>query len=381
MMNNGKHIYLDNHATTQVDSRVLKAMLPYFREFYGNPSSNNAAGDIAMEAVTQARNSILKNLCAPSSQLIFTSCATESIALVFQSLEKSIREPGHIITQATEHKAVLENCNELIEKGWEVSFLKVNTKGTVSPSQVSDAIRPNTKLICIMEVNNEIGSINPISDIASIARKNDISMMVDATQAIGKTATNYDISRIEYYVFSSHKIYGPKGIAGLIVNQEGLNYLQPQLLGGYQDTKIRSGTLNVPGIVGLSKAVEIAITSLEEDIEKIKTLRDRFISSLKKSGIEFRLNTSLSSSVPNNINIRFVNVPNHVLQHKIQKDISLSAGSACNGNEKSHVLKAIGLTINEIRESVRIGIGRFTTEKEIDISCEKIISKVREINN
>ena len=177
MMNNGKHIYLDNHATTRVDDRVIEAMLPYFKENYGNPNSSNAAGESAMEAVTQARNSMLHKLSAPSSQLIFTSCATESITLVFQSLVKSVDKPGHIITQRLNTKLFLENCIDLKKKGWDVTFLEVGKDGIVHPNQVNEAIKHNTKLICIMEVNNEIGSINPISEIVSIAESQNIPMM------------------------------------------------------------------------------------------------------------------------------------------------------------------------------------------------------------
>ncbi len=372
-----KHIYLDNMATTPVDTIVIDVMLPFYFDKYGNPGSNNFLGKLSSNAIVRSKKNILKNLNTPKSKVIFHSCATESITTVFKSLDDNY-ERQHIITQKTEHKAVIENCKALEEKGWDISYLDVDVNGNICIEDLKNSIREKTKLIAIMQVNNEIGTLHPIDEISNIATENNILFLVDGSQGFGKDERNINFSKIDYYTISSHKIYGPKGIAALICSRKGISELTPLIKGGNQEDGFRSGTPNVPGIVGLAKAIEL-VKKNETEISRISRYRKLFLKILDKNFIKYNLNTPLENSVPHNLNIHFCGISNSKLQNNIFELVSFSVGSACSEGEQSYVLESTNKNECHISESIRIGFGRFTTKEEVYIAANILIESIKQI--
>jgi cysteine desulfurase len=378
-------IYMDNHATTQVDPRVLEAMLPYFGEKFGNAASrNHSFGWAAEEAVENARAQIATLIGATPKEIIFTSGATESDNLMLKGIAESYREKGnHIITQATEHKAVLDTCKRLEKQGYEVTYLPVRKDGRVDPEDLHKAITPKTILITVMYANNEIGVIQPIAEIGKIAEEHGIIFAVDAAQAVGRIPVDVRKENIDLLSISAHKIYGPKGVGALYVGRRHPRVQLSALLdGGGHERGMRSGTLNVPGIVGLGEACEVAEKEMPRESERLKGLRD----SLKK-GLEDRLdlvfiNGSLEHRLPGNLNMSFAFVDGESLLMGIN-DVAVSSGSACTSAtlEASHVLKAIGVGEELAQTSIRFGLGRYNTEEEVDYVTEKVVQVVAKLRD
>jgi cysteine desulfurase len=378
-------IYMDNHATTQVDPRVLEAMLPYFGEKFGNAASrNHSFGWAAEEAVENARAQIATLIGATPKEIIFTSGATESDNLMLKGIAESYREKGnHMITQATEHKAVLDTCKRLEKQGYEVTYLPVRKDGRVDPEDLHKAITPKTILITVMYANNEIGVIQPIAEIGKIAEEQGIIFAVDAAQAVGRIPVDVRKENIDLLSISAHKIYGPKGVGALYVGRRHPRVQLSALLdGGGHERGMRSGTLNVPGIVGLGEACEVAEKEMPRESERLKGLRD----SLKK-GLEDRLdlvfiNGSLEHRLPGNLNMSFAFVDGESLLMGIN-DVAVSSGSACTSAtlEASHVLKAIGVGEELAQTSIRFGLGRYNTEEEVDYVTEKVVQVVAKLRD
>jgi cysteine desulfurase len=378
-------VYLDNNSTTPVDPEVLKEMIPFFSEKYGNAASKtHRYGWEAEEAVELARKRIADLINADSREIIFTSGATESINLAIKGItENFFGEKKQIITSNIEHKAVLDSLNYLEKFGIEISYIKADRNGLVNPSDVLNAITPKTALVSIMTANNEIGTVQPIAEISGICRDKGILFHTDATQAIGKIPFDVNLLGVDLVSFSAHKLYGPKGIGTLFIkNKNPKIKITEQISGGGHENNLRSGTLNVPAIVGYGKACELCKRKMFEEYETQVILRDRLINNLVHN-LEFAtLNGHSSKRLPNNINMCFENVDSTVLMSEV-KELAFSTGSACSSAslELSHVLKAIGKTDSESRCSVRLGIGRFTKNEEIDFAIDKLIEAVKKIRN
>lgn len=365
-------IYLDNNATTAVDPQVLEAMLPYFTDKPGNAgSSGHSFGWEAEEAVETARSEVANMIGATSQEIIFTAGATESINLVISNIKS-----GHIITVSTEHKAVLASCKELEKKGVSTTYLPVDSKGLLDLNLLKDSIKPDTRLISVMFANNETGVIQDIEAVTKIANENNIPFLCDATQAIGKVPVN--VQGIDYMPCSAHKFYGPKGVGALYIDKNiDTNVMNPIIHGGSQELGLRSGTHNVPGIVGLGKACSVASSQLSESNAKIKELRDSLESKLL-SIPGTTINGDTVQRLPNTINLAFSNIEGQMVIESLGKEIALATGSACNADlvEPSHVLKNMGIANNGILGSVRISLGRFNTADEIEIACNRITEVV-----
>jgi cysteine desulfurase len=380
-------IYFDNHATTQVDPRVLQAMLPYFTEKFGNAASrNHPFGWAGEEAVENARAQVASLIGATPKEIIFTSGATESDNLMIKGVAEMYREKGnHIITQAIEHKAVLDTCKRLEKDGFEVTYLPVQRDGRVDPEDVRKAITPKTILITIMYANNEIGIINPIAEIGKIAKERGIFFAVDAVQAVGKIPVDVQKDNIDLLAVSAHKIYGPKGVGALYVRRRNPRVQLSAIIdGGGHERGMRSGTLNVPGIVGLGAACEIAQKEMAEESVRLHNLRDRLKAGLEAKLDEVFINGSMEHRLPNNLNMSFAYVEGESLLMGIN-DIAVSSGSACTSAtlEPSYVLKALGVGEDLAHTSIRFGLGRFNTEEEVDYVTEKmvhVVKKLRELS-
>jgi cysteine desulfurase len=373
-------IYMDNHATTRVDPRVLQAMLPYFSEKFGNAASrNHGFGWAAEEAVENARAQVASLVGGTPKEIVFTSGATESDNLMLKGVAESYREKGnHIITQATEHKAVLDSCKRLEKYGYEITYLPVARDGRVNPEEVRTAITSKTILIAIMFANNEIGTIQPIVEIAKIAKENGILFAVDAAQAVGKVPLNVQADNIDLLAISAHKFYGPKGVGALYARRSDPRVQLAALIdGGGHERGMRSGTLNIPGIVGLGKACEIAQKEMHEEAPRVSALRDHLQSALETRLEAVHVNGSQEHRLPNNLNASFANVDGQSLLLGIN-DIAVSSGSACTSAtlEPSYVLKAIGLGEELAHSSIRFGLGRFSTQEEVDYTAEKVVEVV-----
>src|ERR1700686_4475577 len=361
-------IYMDNHATTPVDPRVLEAMLPYFTQKFGNAASrNHAFGWAGEEAVETARQQIASLINATPKEIIFTSGATESDNLMIKGIAEMYREKGnHIITQAIEHKAVLDTCKRLEKYGYEVTYLPVHKDGRVDPEDVRKAITPKTILITIMYANNEIGVINPIAEIGKIAKEHGIFFAVDGVQEVGK-------------------IYGPKGVGALYVRRRNPRVQLSAIAdGGGHERGMRSGTLNVPGIVGLGKACEICQEEMAQESERLRGLRDRLKAGLEAKLDEVFVNGSMEHRLPNNLNMSFAYVEGESLLMGIN-DIAVSSGSACTSAtlEPSYVLKGLGVGEDLAHTSIRFGLGRFNTQEEVDYVIDKmvqVVTKLRELS-
>lgn len=376
-------IYLDNHATTPMDPRVLEAMLPYFVENFGNAASrNHSFGWTAEEAVEKARKQLADLVGANSKEIVFTSGATESNNLALKGAAEMYAQKGnHIITAATEHKAVLDTCKRLEKHGVRVTYLPVRPDGLVDLDMLRDAINDKTILVSIMYGNNEIGTIQPIREIGRICRERGVLLHTDATQAVGKIPVNVNDDNIDLMSFSGHKIYGPKGVGALYVRRKNPRVqLTAQMDGGGHERGMRSGTLNVPGIVGFGKAAELCQGSLAEEMARARALRDRLKDRIMSELDEVYINGTMEHRLPHNLNISFAYVEGESLLMGIN-DIAVSSGSACTSAtlEPSYVLKALGAGDDLAHSSIRFGIGRFNTEEEIDYTANKIIEVVRKL--
>ena len=380
-------IYLDNNATTPMDPRVLEAMTPYFLEDYGNAASrNHPFGWKAEEAVDYAREQVAKLINADPKEIIFTSGATEGDNLGIKGVFEMYAQKGnHIITATTEHKAVLDTCRHLEKLGAEITYLKVQPDGLIDLKELEAAIRPTTILISIMYANNEIGVVMPIKEISAIARRHGVLVFTDATQAVGKIPVDVIADGIDLMAFTAHKMYGPKGVGALYVRRKNPRVkVTAQMDGGGHERGMRSGTLNVPGIVGLGKACELCMQDMEADTKRISKLRDKLETALLLLE-EAYVNGSTKHRLPHVSNISFKHVEGEGLLMGFNKNIALSSGSACTSAslEPSYVLKALGLGDDLAHSSLRFGLGRFTTEEQIDYTVNAIsetVIKLREMS-
>ncbi len=376
-------IYLDNHATTPMDPRILEAMLPYFVENFGNAASrNHSFGWAAEEAVERARKQLADLTGATAKEIVFTSGATESNNLALKGVAEMYAQKGnHIITAATEHKAVLDTCKRLEKHGVRVTYLPVRSDGLVDLDTLRDAFTGATILVSIMYGNNEIGTVQPIREIGRICRERGVLLHTDATQAVGKIPVNVNDDNIDLMSFSGHKMYGPKGVGALYVRRKNPRVqVTAQMDGGGHERGMRSGTLNVPGIVGFGKAAEICRESLAEEMARTQRLRDRLKDRILGELDEVYINGTMEHRLPHNLNISFAYVEGESLLMGIN-DIAVSSGSACTSAtlEPSYVLKALGAGDDLAHSSIRFGIGRFNTEEEIDYTAGKMIEVVRKL--
>src|SRR6202522_1603428 len=380
-------IYVDNHATRPVDPRVLEAMTPYFTEKFGDAASHNHEfGWVAEEAVENARAQIAKLIGATPKEIVFTSGATESTNLAIKGVAEMYREKGnHIITQVTEHKATLDTCKRLEKYGYEVTYLPVEKDGRINLDQLRKAITPKTILISIMYANNEIGTVQPVAEIGKIAKEKGVFFHVDGVQAVGKIPVDVQKDGIDLMSISAHKIYGPKGVGALYVRRKNPRVqLAAQIDGGGHERGMRSGTLNVPGIVGLGKACELCGQEMAQESEKLFKLRERLRASILSRPDETFINGSAEHRLPHNINISFAYVEGESLLMGIN-DIAVSSGSACTSAtlEPSYVLKALGVGEDLAHTSIRFGLGRFNTDEEVDYVANRVVetvSRLRELS-
>jgi len=374
-----KTIYLDNNATTRLDDRVLKAMLPYFTENYANANSAHLAGLSVNEAVELAAWHTAGLIGAEEKEIVFTSGATESINLAIKGFATQNRT--HIVTVATEHKAVLDTCLYMESIGFDVSFLPVNSDGLLNLDLLEKTITTNTLMVNVMMVNNETGVIQDCREIARIAHAKNALFMCDATQAVGKIPIAVEDLGIDLLAFSAHKFYGPKGIGALYISSKGKIKLTSQIHGGGQQRKLRSGTLNVPGIIGLGKACEIALAEMKADEERISALRNHLEESLLRIEGSF-VNGNSQKRIYNTSNICFPGISAQRLIIALQ-NIAVSDGSACSSviTEPSHVLKALGLSNENALSSVRFSLGKFTTFDEIEETIARVTRLVKELRS
>jgi cysteine desulfurase len=380
-------IYLDHNATTPCDPRVVDAMVPYFTQNFGNAASrNHPFGWQAEEAVDYAREQVAKLIGADPKEIIFTSGATEGDNLAIKGVFEMYAGKGnHIITCNIEHKAVLDTCKHIEKLGGEVTYLKVQDDGLINLQELEAAIKPTTILISLMYANNEIGTVMPMKEISAIAKKHGVLVFSDATQAVGKIPVNVNKDGIDLMAFTSHKMYGPKGAGALYVRRKNPRVkVTAQMDGGGHERGMRSGTLNVPGIVGFGKACEICMQEMDQDAERIVKLRDKLENALL-SLEEAYLNGHKQYRLPHVSNISFKYVEGEGLLMGFNKDIALSSGSACTSAslEPSYVLKALGLGDDLAHSSLRFGLGRFTTEDQIDYTIEAVtrtVNKLREMS-
>jgi cysteine desulfurase len=373
-------IYMDYHATTPVDPRVVEAMVPYFTEHFGNAASrNHPFGWEAEEAVDKARKQVADLIGANAKEIVFTSGATESDNLAIKGVAEMYREKGnHIITCVTEHKAVIDTCKRLEKEGYRVTYLQVQKDGLISLDELRRAISDKTILITIMSANNEIGVVQPIAEIGAIAKEKGILFHTDAVQAVGKIPFNVIDLKVDMASMSAHKMYGPKGVGALYVRRRNPRVLlAPIIDGGGHERGMRSGTLNVPGIVGFGKAAELCRLEMESDTKRLLALRERLNEKLHKGLDEIYINGSMERRLPHNLNISFAYVEGESLLMGIN-DVAVSSGSACTSAslEPSYVLKALGAGDDLAHSSIRFGLGRWTTDEEVDYVASKLITVV-----
>jgi cysteine desulfurase len=380
-------IYLDHNATTPCDPRVVEAMVPYFTNAFGNAASrNHPFGWQAEEAVDYAREQVAKLIGADPKEIIFTSGATEGDNLAIKGVYEMYASKGnHIITCNIEHKAVLDTCRNLEKEGAEITYLDVKPNGLIDLAALEAAIKPTTILIAIMYANNEIGTVMPMREISAIARKHGVLVFTDGVQAVGKIPVDVNKDGIDLMAFTAHKMYGPKGVGALYVRRKNPRVkVTAQIDGGGHERGMRSGTLNVPGIVGFGKACEICLQEMESDAKRISQLRDKLENALLKVE-ESYLNGDKEGRLPHVTNISFKYVEGEGLMMGFNKNIALSSGSACTSAslEPSYVLKALGLGDDLAHSSLRFGLGRFTTEEQIDYTIEHVtntVNKLREMS-
>ena len=379
-------VYMDNHSTTPVDPRVIEAMLPFFSRQFGNSgSTSHSFGRDAQDAVELARGTIATHLGAASKSIIFTSGATESNNLALRGIAARNRgSAGHVVSMKTEHRAILDPLKRLERLGYEITFVEPQSKGNpdagmVDPEQVFQAIRDDTKLVTIMLANNEIGVIQPIAQIGEFCRQRGIPLHTDATQAVGRIPVDVEELGVDLLSCSAHKLYGPKGVGALYVRQR--LRLGPQIEGGGQERGLRSGTLNVPGIVAFARAIEISAEELVSESQRLRDLRQRLFTGLIDSTPDVELNGPLFDPphfrLAGNLNCSFAFVDGEALMMSM-RDLAVSSGSACTSSnpEPSHVLRALGLRDDLTRASLRFGLGRFNTEPEVDYAIELLAQTV-----
>lgn len=376
-------IYMDYHATTPVDPRVLEAMLPYFTQDFGNPASrNHVFGWTAEKAVARARAQVADLIGADAKEIIFTSCATEANNLALKGVAAMYGEKGnHIVTCATEHKAVLDPCRQLEKQGMRVTSLPVRKDGRIDLDELRAALTDKTILITIMAANNEIGVLQPVAEIGAIAKEKGILFHTDAVQAAGKVPFDVNQVRADLASISGHKMYGPKGIGALFVRRRNPRVLlAEQINGGGHERGMRSGTLNVPGIVGIGQAAALCKADTAEEGERLRRLRDRLNEKLHQNLDGIYVNGSMEHRLPNNLNISFAYVEGESLLMGVN-DVAVSSGSACTSAslEPSYVLKALGAGDDLAHSSIRFGLGRWTTEEEVDYVAEKLTTVVRRL--
>lgn len=378
-------VYLDHNATTPCDPRVVEAMIPYFTQNFGNAASrNHPFGWQAEEAVDYAREQVAKLVGADPKEIIFTSGATEGDNLAIKGVFEMYASKGnHIITCNIEHKAVLDTCKHLEKEGAEITYLQVKPNGLVDLAELEAAIKPTTILIAIMYANNEIGTVNPMKEISAIARKHGVLLFSDAVQAVGKIPVDVNKDGIDLMAFTAHKMYGPKGVGALYVRRKNPRVkVTAQMDGGGHERGMRSGTLNVPGIVGFGKACELAMNEMQQDAERLSKLRDKLENALM-SIEEAHLNGDKEHRLPHVSNISFKYVEGEGLLMGFNKNIALSSGSACTSAslEPSYVLKALGLGDDLAHSSLRFGLGRFTTEEQIDYTIAQVTNTVNKLRD
>ncbi|MEZ5066076.1 MAG: cysteine desulfurase family protein [bacterium] len=376
-------IYLDAHATTPVDPRVLEAMLPYFTREFGNAASrNHAFGWRAESAVEEARERVAAAIGASAKEIVFTSGATESNNLAILGAAEAARAGGRgdgVVTSAIEHPAVLDPCRQLAKRGFRVTVLPVDEEGLVDPDALAAALDRETALVSIMTANNEVGTVEPIRDLVRVTRERSAALFhTDAVQALGKLEVDVRDSDVDLLSLSGHKIHGPKGIGALRVRRRPLARLAPIVFGGGHERGLRSGTLNVPGIVGLGKAAELAAAERNVDATRMKSLRDRLLLGLRAGVPDLELNGHAARRLPNNLNVSFPGVESEDLLREIP-EIAVSTGAACSSASltPSHVIAALGLGEARAQTSVRFGLTRFTTEDEIERATAAVLRGVR----
>jgi len=380
-MNRPKKIYLDYNATTPVDPRVLEVMLPFFSEKFGNASSSHYVyGWEAEEAVDIAREQIAALIGARPNEIYFTSGATEAINLAFMGICDAYQEKGnHIITCTTEHRAVLDTCTQLQKRGFEITYLEVDNNGAIDLQELQRALRKETILISLMHANNEIGVIHPLKEIAEMVKEKNVLLMTDATQAIGKIPFDVNDLKIDVATFSAHKLYGPKGVGALHIRNRPKVKVSPYLFGGGQERGIRPGTLNVPGIVGFGKAVDLCSEEMQHDAHRLSKLRDTIDKELLMlEGV--LINGGASRRLPHMTNVSFHHIDETKLLPSLKR-LAVSRGSACSSTtiRPSHVLKSLGLSDQLALSSIRIGLGKYTTEEEVHTAIDIIKATVEQL--
>ncbi len=376
-------VYLDYNATTPLDPRVLDAMMPFMTTRFGNAASrSHLFGREAADAVEEARNQVARLIGAEPQEVVFTSGATESVNLALKGAFEMYRSRGnHIITVGTEHKAVLDTCARLEAMGAEVTYLSVNAEGAINMLELEEAFRPTTILVSVMFANNETGVIHPLKEIAELASRHGAIVFSDATQAVGKIPVKVNEEGIDLMAFSSHKMYGPKGVGALYVRRKDPRVrLIAQIDGGGHERGMRSGTLNVPGIVGMGMACELCMLEMENESSRLRSLRDRMENSLLRND-ETSVNGDIKNRLPHVLNIMIRHVESAVLIQDLMNEIALSSGSACSSAspEPSHVLKAMGLEKEEANNSIRISLGRFTTEEEVEFAITALLGYIERV--
>jgi cysteine desulfurase len=375
-------IYLDHHATTPVDARVLEAMLPYFSERFGNAASRtHAFGWHAQDAVEQGRQQVADLIGARAKEIVFTSGATESDNLAIKGIADGRRGRGrHLVTSDIEHSDVLDSCRWLEGRGYEVTYLPVQSDGRVDPDAVRRALTSETILVSIMAANNEIGTLQPIEEIGRLTRERGVLFHSDAVQAVGKVPFDVNRAAIDLASLTAHKMYGPKGVGALYVRQHESGEIAPLTHGGGQEKGVRSGTLNVPGIVGFGAAAEICRKEMQDEARRVGALRDRLLARICEALPDITINGALEGRLPHNLNVSFGGADGEALLMGLT-DVALSSGAACTSSSRqpSRVLKAIGLSDELAYAALRFGIGRFTTDEEIDYVATKLIGLVEHL--
>ncbi|KXK40664.1 MAG: IscS subfamily cysteine desulfurase [Saprospiraceae bacterium] len=385
-MTTTRHIYLDNNATTPVDPRVIEAMLPYFYEIPGNPASrNHPFGWDAEEAVDYAREQIAALINVDPKEIVFTSGATEADNLALKGVFEMYASKGnHIITVKTEHKAVLDSCKKIEKMGGQVTYLNVNRDGLIDLGALEAAITDKTILVSVMWANNETGVIQPMKEIGDICKKHGVLFMSDATQAVGKIPVDPKAVGVHLMAFSSHKMYGPKGVGALFVNRKNPRVkVTAQMDGGGHERGMRSGTLNVPGIVGFGKAAEIAKNEMQQDAERLSKLRDKMEKAFQDQLEEVYVNGNIEHRMPHTCNVSFKHVEGEGLMMTFNQNVAVSSGSACTSAslEPSYVLVALGLGDDLAHSSIRFSLGRFTTEEEVDYAIKAVVDGVNHMRD
>jgi cysteine desulfurase len=375
-------IYMDNHATTQVDPRVVEAMLPYFTEIFGNAASrSHSFGWGAEKAVEQAREEVGALIGASGKEIVWTSGATESDNLAIKGAAEFHKDRGnHIITAQTEHKAVLDTCKRLEKEGFDVTYLPVGKDGRVDPAVVRAAMTDKTILVSIMLANNEIGSVNPIDEIGAVVKERGALFHVDAVQGVGKIPFDVNAARADLVSLSAHKMYGPKGVGALYVRRKPRVRITAQIDGGGHERGMRSGTLNVPSIVGFGKAAELCGAEMVSEGKRLLALRERLREGIQSQVTDTFVNGSMEHRLPGNLNISFAYVEGEGMLMGL-KDVAVSSGSACTSAslEPSYVLRAVGVEEEMAHTSIRFGLGRFNTEEEVDYVIDLVVGKVNKL--